>query len=158
VEAETVVSDVAMIVVATTDLVCRVVLNLTGIKGVTADQTVITLHPQCPTYLHPQEHRDLELESHHHRPQLIITTTSPTTIGMVVLRATTNTEGHPNRPMALLDTRGMVDNPMRGDEALEAMAQEVTIREVIIEMGGLTDSLRNASIGITERKSDLLVC
>jgi hypothetical protein len=60
--------------------------------------------------------------------------------------------------MVLPDTKGMVDNPMRGDEALEAMAQEVTIREVIIEMGGLTDSLRNASIGITERKSDLLVC
>jgi hypothetical protein len=141
VEAETVVSDVVMIVVATTDQVCRVVLNPTGIKVATADQTAITLHTQRPTYPHPQEHRDLELESHHHRPQLIITTTSPTTIDMAVLRATTNTEGHLNRPMVLLDTRDMVDNPMREDEAPEAMAQEVTIREVTIEMGGLTDKI-----------------
>lgn len=153
-EAETVVSDVVMIVVATMDQVCRVVLNPTGIKGATADQTAITLHTQRPTYLHPQEHRDLELESHHHRPQLIITTTGPTTIGMAVLRATTNTEGHLNRPMV----RGMVDNPMREDEAPEAMAQEVTIREVIIEMGDLTDSLQNANIGMMGRKSELLVC
>lgn len=157
-EAETVGSDVAMIVVATTDLVCRVALIPTGIKGATAGQTAITLHPQRPTHLHPQGHRVLELESHHHRPQLIITTTSHTTIGMAVLRATTSIEGHPNRAMVLPDTKGMADNPMRGDEAPEAMGQEVIIREVIIEMVRLTDSLQNVIIGMTGRKSELMIC
>jgi hypothetical protein len=60
--------------------------------------------------------------------------------------------------MVLPDTKGMVDNPMREDEAPEAMAQEVTIREVIIEMVGLTDSLQNFSVGRTGRNSELMMC
>ena len=121
-------------VVVTTDQACPVAINITAIRGDTADPTVIIRPRQHLKSLHHREHLVSGLECHHrhHQPAIII---SHMTIVMVAHRVTTNIEALHTPLMLRLATMAPA-TPRMG----EAGAQGAIVHVVSTETGALIGS------------------
>ena len=124
----------ATVVVATTDQACPAAINITAIRGDTADPTAI-IHPrQHLKSLHHQEHLVSGLECHprHHQPAI---TTSHMTIAKVAHPVTINIEALHTPLMLHLATMALATLRMG-----EAEAQEAIVRVASTETGALIGS------------------